>query len=81
MIKLISELENEQDEEVNDGEPVFKPQGRVVVPLYQRFFYSKLYNNLKLSRLLDNNWLLNLFTFGTHNKLIDRKSTRLNSSH
>ena len=71
MIKLISELENEQDEEVNDGEPVFKPQGRVVVPLYQRFFYSKLYNNLKLSRLLDNNWLLNLFTFGTHNKLIE----------
>ena len=43
----------------------------MVVPLYQRFFYSKLYNNLKLSRLFDNNWLLNLFTLGMHNKLVE----------
>ncbi len=73
MIKLISELEYEQEEqeEANDGEPVFAPQKKVVVPLYQRFIYSKLYNNLKLSRLFDNNWLLNLFTLGMHNKLVE----------
>ena len=73
MIKLISELEYEQEEqeEANDGEPVFAPQKKVIVPLYQRFFYSKLYNNLKLSRLFDNNWLLNLFTLGMHNKLVE----------
>jgi len=72
MIKLIADIDNEADEEEElNREPVFKTKGRVVVPLYQRFFYSGLYNNLKLSRLLDNKWLLNLITFGTYNKLVE----------
>lgn len=70
MIKLIKDIDEIGEEDIIERKPVFQPPREVVVPLYQRLFYSKLYNNFKWSRLFDQNWLLNLLTLGTHNKLI-----------
>lgn len=70
MIKLIKDIDEVGEEDVIEHEPVFQPPREVIVPLYQRLFYSKLYNNLKWSNLLDHSWLLNLLTFGMHRKLV-----------
>lgn len=59
-----------QEEQLNETTPKAK-QTKLVIPLYQRLFYSKLYNNYKLSKILDNDFLLNLLTFGTHKKLVE----------
>ena len=71
MIKLISDIDEVGEEDVIAQEPAFQPPREVLTPLYQRLFYGKLYNSLKWSALLDRNWLLNLLTFGTHNRLIE----------
>lgn len=71
MIKLISEVEEEEAAAAEEEKKQkAKKARRSVIPLYQRFFYSKLYNSRRWSKILDCNWLLNLATFGTHNTLI-----------
>ena len=71
MIKLISDIDQEEaEEDVISREPTFQAPKEVSIPLYQRLFYSKLYNSVKWSSLLDNNLLLNIVTFGTYSKLV-----------
>lgn len=70
MIKLVSDIDNETEEEVISQEPAFQAPKNLSIPLYQRLFYSKLYNSVKWSSLMDNNLLLNLITFGTYGKLV-----------
>ena len=78
MITLISDVQKEVEakeeskagaEDVISHETPPQTQKNIRVPLYQRLFYSKLYNSYNWSALLDKNWLLNLITFGMNKKL------------